>query len=153
MSAYTDKAPISVDALELVESFAKGRANRRVLIGEPRVKRPWVDCRDGIKRRLVTFSGGQRFALNLWERNDYGTTRWRVVIAEAPMPGEVCSVLPAMRPGARILADVQGSARVRAFMAWLRSNAGRIGQMKPAELARVELHFQRAPIARLRAAI
>lgn len=137
-------------AIELVEAYAQGRVNRRVLTGKPVYRGEWTLCTDGVQRRLVRFPVGARFVLDLWECNDYGTTRWRVVVAQAGGPGEACTVLPGVRPGASILTDIQGAQRVRAFLAWIRENRDRISQFSEAELARIELHFLRTPLARLR---
>lgn len=138
-------------ALECIEAYAEGRVNRRVLAGSPAVTGPWNVGPDGVQRRRVGFPAGDRFVLDLWERNDYGTARWRVVVARAGWPGEAVELLPAVRPGAVILADIQGAQRVRAFLAWLRQKGDRIERFSDAELARIELHFLRAPLARLRA--
>lgn len=137
-------------ALELVEAYAEGRVNRRVLVGSPVKRGPWVPGADGVQRRLLGFPAGARFVFDLWERNEWGTTRWRVVVARAVAPGEAAVALPSVRPGAAILADIQGAQRVRAFLAWLRQHGDRIERFSEAELARIELHFLRMPLARLR---
>lgn len=136
---------------ELVEAFAEGRANRRVLVGTAEHTGPWKIGADGVRRRLLRFPQGHRFVLDCWERNDYGTTRWRVVVCEALPAGAQGVPVPAVRPGVALLADIQGATRVKAFLAWLRDHGDRIDHFSRTELARIELHFQRMPLARLRA--
>lgn len=138
-------------AAELVEAFAKDRINRRSILGNPVYEGPWTTGADGIRRRLLRFAPGTRFAIDYWERNDYGTTRWRVVVCAAITAGEEGTILPAVRPAALVLADVQGSTRVRAFLAWLAAKGDHLDRYSPAQWARIELHFQRIPLARLRA--
>lgn len=138
-------------AAEVVEAFEEGRANRRIIVGNPASKGQWTVGADGIRRRLLGFDVGARFVLDCWERNDYGTTRWRVVVCEALVPGGGGVRVPSIRPGVALLVDVQGAARVRSFLAWLRVQGDRIERYSAAELARIELHFQRMPLARLRA--
>ncbi|WP_081316323.1 DUF2840 domain-containing protein [Xanthomonas translucens] len=135
---------------EVVEAFAKGRANRRILTGRPRHIGPWVIGEDGTRRRLVRFAPGDRFALDLWEQNDYGTTRWRVVLCEA-LPSNVAGdSVPSVRPDVAILADIMGATRVRAYVAWLALNRSKIETLNRLELARIEQFFQRMPLARLK---
>ncbi len=136
--------------VEVVEAFQKGRANRRVLVGKPRHVGPWVLGEDGTRRRLLRFAPGDRFALDLWEQNDYGTTRWRVVLCEALRPGMEGVSVPSVRPNVAILADITGATRVRGYVAWLALNAGKIGQLDRLKLARIEQFFQRMPLARLK---
>lgn len=147
----TAQVTVQAAAAEVVEAFEEGRANRRVIVGKPSHTGPWKTGKDGTRRRLLGFDQGARFVLDCWERNDYGTTRWRVVVCEALPPGERGTRVPAIRPGVALLADVTGAARVRAFLAWMRQQGDRIERFTPAELARIELHFQRQPLARLRA--
>ena len=135
---------------EVIEAYGQGRANRRVLVGSAEHTGPWLEGTDGLRRRLLRFAPGARFVLDYWARNEYGTTRWRVCVCEA-VPGEGRGVvLPAIRPAVALLADIHGSPRVRAFLAWLREQGNRIERFTQAEWSRIELHFQRMPLARLR---
>lgn len=141
----------SLGGAEVVEAYAPGRTNRRILTGIADQEGPWTVGSDGIRRRLLRFAPGGRFALDYWERNEYGTTRWRVAICEAQVAGTAVTPMPAIRPGVALLVDVQGAARVRAFLAWLAEQGNQIDRFSRAELARIELHFQRMSLARLRA--
>lgn len=147
----TAQVAIQVAAAEVVEAFEEGRANRRVIVGKPSKTGAWQVGKDSTRRRLLGFDQGARFVLDCWERNDYGTTRWRVVVCQALPPGEQGTRVPSVRPGVALLADIQGAARVRAFLSWLRQQGDRIERFTAAEWARIELHFQRMPLARLRA--
>lgn len=147
----TAQVSVQVAAAEVVEAFDEGRANRRVIVGTPSKTGAWKAGKDGIRRRLLGFDQGARFVLDCWERNDYGTTRWRVVVCEALPPGEQGARVPSVRPGVALLADIQGAARVRSFLSWLRQQGDRIERFTAAEWARIDLNFQRMPLARLRA--
>lgn len=136
---------------EVVEAYAPGRVNRRVLVGVADQEGPWTVGGDGIRRRLLRFAPEARFAIDYWTRNEYGTTRWRVAICESKAAGEAVTPMPAIRPGVVLLVDIQGAARARAFLAWLAEQGNHVGRFSHAELARIELHFQRMPLARLRA--
>ncbi|MBO9740855.1 DUF2840 domain-containing protein [Xanthomonas axonopodis pv. begoniae] len=135
---------------QVIEAFAKGWTNRRILAGKPRQVGRWVIGEDGTRRRLLSFAPGDRFALDLWEQNDYGTTRWRVVLCEALPAGQAGESVPAVRPDVAILADITGATRVRAYVAWLALNRSKIDTLNRLELARIEQFFQRMPLARLK---
>lgn len=136
-------------AVEVVEAYGQGRVNRRVLAGVVETQGAWVEGADGLRRRLLRFASGSRLVFDYWTRNAYGTTQWRVCVCESAAVGQGV-VLPAIRPAVTLLADISGSPRVRAFLAWLRGEGTRIERFTHAEWSRIELHFQRMPLARLR---
>lgn len=144
-------APIRCQAavVEVVEAYGQGRVNRRVLVGASETQGAWVVGTDGLRRRLLGFASGSRWVFDYWTRNDYGTARWRVCVCESAAPGQGV-VLPAIRPAVTLLADIQGSPRVRAFLAWLRQEGNLLERFTHTEWDRIELHFQRMPLARLR---
>jgi hypothetical protein len=135
---------------EVIEAYGRGRSNRRVLVGYAEHTGPWLEGTDGLRRRLLRFAPGSRFVFDYWARNEYGTTRWRVCVCEAVPEVGMGVVMPAIRPAVALLADIHGSPRVRAFLAWLREQSNRIERFTLAEWSRIELHFQRMPLARLR---
>lgn len=139
----------SAAAVEVIEAYGQGRVNRRVLAGVAETEGVWVDGADGLRRRLLRFASGSRLVFDYWTRNAYGTARWRVCVCESAAPGQGV-ILPAIRPAVTVLADIQGTPRVRAFLAWLREEGHRIERFTHAEWGRIELHFQRMPLARLR---
>ena len=152
MSVYTEirKSAKTSTGAEVIEAYGQGRANRRVLVGSFEQAGPWLVGTDGLRRRLLRFAPGARFVFDYWARNEYGTTRWRVCVCEAVTGEGRGVVMPAIRPAVALLADIHGSPRVRAFLAWLSEQGNRIERFTQAEWSRIELHFQRMPLARLR---
>jgi Protein of unknown function (DUF2840) len=65
------------------------------------------------RRRTLVFAPGAVLARVLWTGGDYGTTASRLEILRVPRPGEAFTTLPGVRPGAEILARVEGWTRVR----------------------------------------
>jgi hypothetical protein len=138
-----------IEVIEVIEAYGQGRVNRRVLVGGVATHGPWVEGADGLRRRLLRYALGSRLVVDYWTCNAYGTTQWRVCVCESAVRGQGV-VLPAIRPAVTLLADIHGAPRVRAFLAWLRGKSSRIERFTHAEWARIELHFQRMPMARLR---
>jgi hypothetical protein len=54
-------------------------------------------------RRVVSFAPGSTFAFVRWAANDFGTIASRLDILRAVAPGERCSTVAYVRPGAEIL--------------------------------------------------
>ena len=65
------------------------------------------------RRRTLSFSPGAVLARVCWTGGDYGTSASRLEILRAPRPGEGFTTLPGVRPGAELLALVEGWTRVR----------------------------------------
>jgi hypothetical protein len=63
-------------------------------------------------RRVVSFAPGSMFAFVRWTANDYGTIASRLDILRAVRPGERCSTVAHVRPGAEILLTATGWPRV-----------------------------------------
>jgi hypothetical protein len=63
--------------------------------------------------RVVAFRPGAVFAYVRWTSNDFGTIRSNIAIAVAVAPGESCATLPFVRPGAEILARIDGWPKVQ----------------------------------------
>ena len=63
--------------------------------------------------RVVAFRPGAVFAFVRWTSNDFGTIHSNIAIALAVVPGEPFSTLPFVRPGAEILARVDGWPKVQ----------------------------------------
>jgi hypothetical protein len=145
VDAPNQREPLAID---VIEAYGQGRVNRRVLVGVAETQGAWVEGADGLRRRLLQFASGSRLVFDYWTRNAYGTARWRVCVCESAVRGQGV-VLPAIRPAVTLLADIQGSPRVRAFLAWLHGEGNRIERFTHAEWGRIELHFQRMPLARL----
>lgn len=63
--------------------------------------------------RVVAFRPGAVFGLVRWTSNDFGTIHSNIAIAAAVGPGEPWSTLPFVRPGAEILARIDGWPKVQ----------------------------------------
>ena len=135
---------------QVIESRLHKRINRRVFAGIPRSTGPWQVGDDGVARRLLAFAPGDRFGFDLWASNDYGSTRWRVVVCEALGAARIGDKVPDVRPFVSILADVAGAKRVQAFLAWLGAKDDDLQKLSEGEWGRASLYFNRAPLVRLK---
>lgn len=68
-------------------------------------------------QRHAFFFPGARFARILWQANDYGTTRWQLLVLQACAPQDRMQRIPGIHPGARILLHVEGESRMRRVLA------------------------------------
>lgn len=66
--------------------------------------------------RIVSFRAGAVFAFVRWTSNDFGTIYSTIAIAMAVRPGDACSTLPFVRPGADILARIDGWPKVQKML-------------------------------------
>jgi len=93
-------------------AFAEQRINLYLRFGHPqreqRVDR-W--------QRHAFFPPRACFARVLWQANDYGTTRWQLLVLQACAPQDRMQRIPGIRPGAHILLHVEGERRVRLVLA------------------------------------
>lgn len=65
------------------------------------------------RTRIMSFRAGAVFAFVRRTSNDFGTIHSTIVIAIAVRPGDACSMLPFVRPGADILARIDGWPKVQ----------------------------------------
>lgn len=65
------------------------------------------------RTRIVMFRPGALFAFVRWTSNDFGTIHSSVAIAAAAGLGEPYATLPFVRPGAEILARIDGWPKVQ----------------------------------------
>jgi hypothetical protein len=65
------------------------------------------------RRALAYFAPGQMFGYIRWEANEYGTRYWRFWIVRAGREGARLQRVPGIRPGAELLLDASGKARVK----------------------------------------
>jgi hypothetical protein len=63
--------------------------------------------------RIVAFRPGAIFAYVRWTSNDFGTIHSTIAIAAAVAPREPYATLPFVRPGAEILARIDGWPKVQ----------------------------------------
>jgi hypothetical protein len=67
--------------------------------------------------RVMAFRPGAVFGFVRWMSNDFGTIHSTIAIAVAMTPGEPFSTLPFVRPGAEILARIDGWPKVQQALA------------------------------------
>jgi len=67
-------------------------------------------------RRRAFFAPGAVFCRIFWERNDYGTTRWQLVILQALAPRQLMQAVAGVTPGATILLRVEGERLVKSAL-------------------------------------
>ena len=68
-------------------------------------------------RRVAMFSPGALFCRIRWHANDYGTTRWQLMVMQACTPLDAAQHIPGVLPGARLLLHAEGEPAVRAVLA------------------------------------
>jgi len=56
------------------------------------------------------------FCRILWQANDYGTTRWQLMVMQACTPFDALQRLPGVQPGARLLLKAEGKQTVQAVL-------------------------------------
>lgn len=96
--------------------YIEGQKNYRILFGKPvKVETKEYGFRE-ITRKLVYFRPGDIFALDLWERNQYGTSNWSVYVLQAAYPGESAFTVPQVKPAVKILLEAVGPHRAKAAL-------------------------------------
>lgn len=68
-------------------------------------------------RRCAVFLPASVFCRVRWQANDYGTTRWQLMVMQACTPLDAVQRIPGVQPGARLLLHVEGEKRIRATLA------------------------------------
>ncbi|AHY53109.1 DUF2840 domain-containing protein [Bradyrhizobium japonicum] len=63
-------------------------------------------------RRILSFTPGSIFAFVRWTSNDFGTVISRVDVLRAVAPGQRCSTVPYVKPGAESLLRLVGWQKV-----------------------------------------
>jgi len=81
-----------------------------------RFGRPLRELRLDRWRRCASFAPGAVFCRVRWESNDYGTTRWQLMVLQACTPGERMQRIAGIRPGAQVLLRAEGEAAVQAVL-------------------------------------
>lgn len=92
-------------------AFVDKRINLYLRFGEP-VRTVQFDR----WRRSAVFLPASIFCRIRWESNDYGTTRWQLMVMQAYTPLDAVQRVPGVRPGARILLHVEGERKVQAVL-------------------------------------
>ncbi|NYT25578.1 DUF2840 domain-containing protein [Alcaligenaceae bacterium] len=68
------------------------------------------------RRRCAVFLPGAMFCRMLWQANDYGTTRWQLMVMQACTPLDAVQRIAGVRPGARLLLKAEGKQAVQAVL-------------------------------------
>lgn len=138
----------------LTEAHLEYRSNRRyrLLFGNP------FDVIDMDQPRppggrIAFFRPGDRFGLVLWDLNDVGVTRWRVLVCRALHAGETGTRVPQVLPGATTLLDVEGATRARVALTWLRPyvDNGDALSLPEARFIEADFRLNNTPLVRLKA--
>ena len=67
-------------------------------------------------RRCAVFLPGAMFCRIRWQANDYGTTRWQLMVMQTCTPLDAAQRIPGVRPGARLLLHTEGDASVHVVL-------------------------------------
>lgn len=97
---------VNVDLL-----WQEGQIERWIRFGRPIAER-FIDRRS----RVLQFGPGAIFALVRWRLGDDGAVESRIAILRAVGPGEAFTTHPFVAPGAEILLNHSGWARVQAVL-------------------------------------
>ena len=92
-------------------AFVKQRINLYLRFGEP-ARTIQLDR----WRRSAVFLPGSILCRIRWESNDYGTTRWQLMVMQACTPMDGVQRIPGVQPGARLLLHVESEQKVRATL-------------------------------------
>lgn len=88
-------------------TFIPERVNVWLRFGNP-VRERFIDR----YRRQADFTPDQLLCLIHWRANAYGTTLWRLQVLRTVGPGEPAERVASVAPGAEILLNVSGKAKV-----------------------------------------
>ncbi|WP_439607023.1 DUF2840 domain-containing protein [Hydrogenophaga sp.] len=109
VASVTDRGETLLTRVSL--AYVERRINLYLRFG-----RPLRELRLDRWRRCASFAPGAVFCRVRWESNDYGTTRWQLMLLQACTPGERMQRIAGIRPGARLLLCAEGEARVQAVL-------------------------------------
>ena len=92
-------------------AFVDQRINLYLRFGSPARTLPL----DRWRSRAV-FLPASIFCRIRWESNDFGTTRWQLMVMQACTPWEAVQRIPGVQPGAQLLLHAEGERKVRAVL-------------------------------------
>ncbi|MBS1157597.1 MAG: hypothetical protein H6R15_16 [Proteobacteria bacterium] len=102
-----DPVPLTRVALAYLDK----RINLYLRFGNP-VRTIQLDRR----RRNAMFVPTSIFCRIRWESNDYGTTRWQLMVMQACTPQDAVQRIPGIQPGACILLHAEGERQVQVVL-------------------------------------
>lgn len=107
LSSVTNDTPLTRVSLAFVEQ----RINVYLRFGHPLRERQldrW--------RRCAVFTPAAVFCRVRWESNDYGTTRWQLMVLQACTPLDAVQRIAGIQPGARLLLCAEGERQVQSVL-------------------------------------
>ena len=107
LSSVTSGTPLTRVSLAFVEH----RINLYLRFGHP-VRELRLDRR----RRCAIFTAAALFCRIRWESNDYGTTRWQLMVMQACTPLDAVQGIAGIQPGARLLMRAEGEQQVQSVL-------------------------------------
>lgn len=107
LSSVTHETPLTRVSLAFVEQ----RINVYLRFGHP-VRELRLDR----WRRCAMFLPAAVFCRVRWESNDYGTTRWQLMVLQACTPLDAVQRIAGIQPGARLLLRAEGERQVQSVL-------------------------------------
>lgn len=107
LASQVGNVPLTRVALAYLDK----RINLYLRFGNP-ARTIQLDC----WRRSAVFLPTSIFCRIRWESNDYGTTRWQLMVMQACTPLDAVQRIPGIQPGARILLYAEGERQVQAVL-------------------------------------
>ena len=106
-SSVTSNTPLTRVSLAFVER----RINLYLRFGHP-VRELRLDR----WRRYAVFLPAALFCRVRWESNDYGTTRWQLMVLQTCTPLDAVQRIAGIQPGARLLLHAEGEQQVQSVL-------------------------------------
>jgi hypothetical protein len=107
LSSVTNNTPLTRVSL----AFVAQRLNLYLRFGQP-VRELHLDAHRG----CALFAPAAVFCRIRWESNDYGTTRWQLMVLQAGMPFDAVQRIAGIQPGARLLLCAEGERQVQSVL-------------------------------------
>ena len=107
LSSVTHDTPLTRVSL----AFVAKRINLYLRFGHP-VREMRLDR----WRRCAIFTPAVAFCRVRWESNDYGTTRWQLMVLQAYAPLDTVQRIGGIQPGARLLLCAEGEQQVQSVL-------------------------------------
>ena len=107
LSSVASDTPLTRVSLAFIEQ----RINLYLRFG-----RPVRELRLDRWRRRATFLPAAMFCRVRWESNDYGTTRWQLMVLQACTPLDAVQRIAGVQPGARLLLCAEGERQVQSVL-------------------------------------
>ncbi len=107
LSSVTNSTPLTRVSL----AFVGQRINLYLRFGHP-----FSELRLDRWRRCAAFLPAALFCRVRWESNDYGTTRWQLMVLQAGTPLDAVQRIAGIQPGARLLLHAEGEQQVQSVL-------------------------------------